>query len=175
MAGRLAKPKVKVMDKAERQRRIEAVLRKARNCYVKIGLKDAGDVYPTQGENAQPVTVGQVGAWMEFGTHSKAGIEMVPARSFLRTPVDNGMKTINRVRVQQIDRIIQGETGIAQGLEAIGAKVQLLVQNAMTRGIRPRLAKSTLKKKRALGQPDTPLIATKFSFDHIGFEVVLNR
>jgi hypothetical protein len=31
-----------------------------------------------------------------------------------------------------------------------------------------------LRRKRALGQPDTPLLATRFMFDHIGFGVRLN-
>ena len=161
--------KVKVIDKKERQQRLEHVLKLAHNSFVEVGITEPNDAYP-----GSEVTVGQVAAWMEFGTHSKAGLEMVPSRSFLRTPVDAGLDSINKVKNQQIEKLIQGEISIETALGAIGARVQILMQNAITRGIAPRLADSTLRRKRALGQPDTPLIATRFLYDHIGFGVHLN-
>lgn len=167
--------KRQVIDKNERQRRLEYVLKKASRSFVKVGIVKPDEVYP-----GTKVTVGQVAAWMEFGTHSAkkdgkaGGIEMVPARSFLRVPIDNAKARIEKVRDKQLEAIIHGEKGIGEGLDAIGAAVQLIIQNAITRGIRPRLAKSTALEKRAKGYPDTPLIRTRFMFDHIGFQTTLN-
>lgn len=169
MAKPMVHAKAKVVDKKERQLRLEHILKLAHNSYVEIGITEPNDPYPDS-----DVTVGQVAAWMEFGTHTAKGIEMVPARSFLRTPVDAGTDSIEKVKTQQIDKLIQGDISIETALSAIGARVQVLMQNAITRGIAPKLADSTLRRKRALGQPDTPLLATRFMFDHIGFGVRLN-
>jgi hypothetical protein len=175
-AKALIRPKRKFIDKTERLRRLEYVLKKARHSFVKVGIVKADDVYP--GTN---VSVGQVAAWMEFGTHTAkkenddGGAELVPARSFLRVPVDKALGRIEKVRDKQLEAIIHGETGIGEGLDAIGAAVQLIIQNAITRGIRPKLAESTVKQKRRQGYPDTPLIRTRFMFDHIGFQTTLNH
>jgi hypothetical protein len=169
MSKGMVRAKAKVIDKKERQLRLEHILKLAHNSYVEIGITEPDEKYPNS-----DVTVGQVAAWMEFGTHTAKGIEMVPARSFLRTPVDAGQASIEKVKTQQIDKLIQGEISIETALSAIGARVQVLMQNAITRGIAPKLADSTIRRKRALGQPDTPLLATRFMFDHIGFGVRLN-
>lgn len=169
MAHPPIRAKVKTLDNKERQRRLEIVLEKARHSYVEVGITEPDDMYPDS-----QVSVGQVAAWMEFGTHSADGKEMVPSRSFLRTPVDNGIKTIEKVKNQQLEGLIQGKIGIETALTAIGTKVQLMMQNSITRGTPPPLADSTLRRKRALKQLDTPLIATRFMFDHIGIHVCLN-
>lgn len=167
----LVKPKVKVIDKKERQRRLEYILKKAHNCYVEVGITEPDATYPDSGKN---VTVGQVAAWMEFGTHSRDGVPIVPARSFIRTPVDAGMASIQKVKDRALAGIIEERLSIEDGLGSIGDHIVQLMRNAIVRGISPRLADRTLKRKRALGQPDTPLIATKFMFDHIGKHVELN-
>lgn len=184
----IIRPKVKIIDNKEKQRRLEYVLKKAHNCYVRVGIVEPEDKYPGK---PQGPTVGQVAAWMEFGTHTREGvaqmggrakkkddqhwgIETVPARSFLREPVDRGIAVIERVKNQQLTRIIMGEASIEEALQAIGAKIQMLMQNAISRGIGPELADSTLLRKRAKRQPDTPLLATRFMFEHIGTSVVLN-
>lgn len=170
MAKSMVRAKARIKDNKERQRRLEIVLKRARNCFVEVGITEPDAAYPNS-----EVTVGQVAAWMEFGTHTQAGLPIVPARSFLRTPVDAGMPAIEKVKNQQLDKLLQGEISIETALAAIGTRIQTMMQNAIVRGIAPRLADSTLRRKRALGQPDTPLLATRFLYEHIGYGVRLNR
>jgi hypothetical protein len=170
MARPIMKAKVKTLDKKERQRRLEKVLKLAKHSFTSFGIKDPDDTYPNS-----DVTVGQVAAWMEFGTHSKDGVERVPARSFLREPIDENMQAILKVRDKSLNKVIMGEMSIEAALDSIGAKMANLSRSAITRGIAPRLANSTLRGKRAQSQPDTPLIATRFMYDHIDFETTLEE
>jgi hypothetical protein len=167
--GPLIKPKVKVIDKKERQKRLEYILKKAHNCYVEAGISEPDAAYPDS-----KATVGQVAAWMEFGTHTADGKPIVPARSFIRTPVDVGMGSIDKVRARALAGIIEERSSIKDALDEIGGQLVKLMRNAIVRGIAPRLADRTILRKRALGQPDTPLIATRFMFDHIDFHTELN-
>lgn len=168
--GPLIKPKVRIIDKKERMKRLQYVLKKARNCYVQAGIREPEATYPGDPEGA---TVGQVAAWMEFGTHTADGRAMVPARSFLRAPIDEGMASIEKVKNRALQGIITEQLSIEDGLAMLGEQMVKLMRNAIVRGISPRLADSTLVRKRAQGQPDTPLIATGFMFDHISYYVEL--
>lgn len=187
----LIRPKVKVKDRKEYQKRLKYLLDKTKNCYVQAGITNPEEKYPGSKAN---VTVGQVAAWMEFGTHTREGvtntrpgskfskrhddahwgIEVVPARSFIRTPVDEGMDSINRVKNRVLEQILDGKMSIKDGLDAIGVQLTKLMKNAIVRGIEPELRPSTLAGKRALGQPDTPLVATGFMFDHIDYHTELD-
>ncbi|RYF12854.1 MAG: hypothetical protein EOO40_00195 [Deltaproteobacteria bacterium] len=169
MAKPILKGKIKQIDKRERQRRLEKVLEVAKDSFTTFGIKNPEDTYP-----GSDVTVGQVAAWMEFGTHSKDGIERVPSRSFLRTPIDTQLDLVLKKRDQVLEKVIMGEMSIEKALDAIGQKMVNLSKSAITRGIAPKLANSTLRAKRALSQSDTPLLATRYMYDHIDFETTLN-
>lgn len=174
------KATVKIIDNKERQRRLEKILELAHNSYVTFGILEADTPYPQAttkaGRPLPPVTVGQVAAWQEFGTHTAAGIGVVPSRSFLRTPIDEGKDVIDKTRERVLTALIYEKISIADALGALGAAMQRLSQNAITRGIAPPLAVSTLRRKRAEGSPDTPLLTVRrFLFNHISYEVTLEH
>lgn len=172
--------KIKKLDKRERERRLEKILELAHNSYVTAGILEPDTPYPPDttksGKPKPTVTLGQVAAWQEFGTHTAAGIGVVPARSFFRTPIDEGMDAINKTRERVLNALIYEKISIADALGALGATVQRLSQNAITRGIAPPLAISTIRRKRAEGSPDTPLLTVRrFLFGHITYEVTLEH
>lgn len=163
------KPKVKVIDKKERQRRLEVVAKASRGSYAMVGVQNASRTYP-----GEDVTLGQVAAWMEFGT------ERVPARSFLRTPIDSAEAEINKVRKRVLEDIITSKIAIADALETLGFFVSNRCKNAIYLGISPPLADATRAAKRRVrgtkgvsSTPDTPLSDTQFLVESIGYEVVL--
>lgn len=163
------KPKVKVLDKKERQRRLEVVARASRGSYAMVGIQNADKTYP-----GESVTVGQVAAWMEFGT------DKIPARSFLRTPIDESEGPLNKIRKRVLTDIIMGRIAIADALQTLGFFVSNRCKNAIYRGIAPALADSTRANKRTnrgvkgvSATPDTPLMDTKMLVESIGYEVVL--
>ncbi len=170
------KPKVKVIDKKERQRRLEIVAKASRGSYAMVGVQNASRVYP-----GEDVTLGQVAAWMEFGTKGRAnGKGAVPARSFLRTPIDNAEPELNKIRERVLEQIVTGKMAIADALETLGFFVSNRCKNAIYLGISPELKDSTRASKRSnrankgvSSTPDTPLMDTHFLVDSIGYEVVL--
>lgn len=165
----MIKTTVKITDKRERQRRLERVARASRGSYATCGVKDPDEFYPESN-----VTVGQVAAWMEFGTAT------APSRSFLRTPVDQADGLINKLRDRMLEAIITEQISIAQALETLGFFVSNRMKNAIYRGISPPLAEATVENKRrdrpikgVSPTPTTPLMDTGLLVSKISYEVYL--
>ncbi|RYF52432.1 MAG: hypothetical protein EOO38_00035 [Cytophagaceae bacterium] len=173
----MLKTRVRVIDKKERQRRLEIVARASRGSYAKVGVTKPEQKYP-----GSDVTVGQVAAWMEFGTDPPEGKEKggTPARSFLRTPIDNLGDKLNAKRDAMLEQIIAGKLSIADALQQLGFFVANTVRNAIITDIPPPLAQRTRDNKRSNRMykgvsktPDSPLQDTGLLLSKIGYEVVL--
>lgn len=136
--------------------------------FVLVGITEPDLTYPNG------ATLGQVAAWMEFGTHSAAGDEIVPERSFIRATIDHKFRAINRLKDQTLQALMGGRISLHTALSTIGFRIVAMMRDTivrkMTESNQP-LAEATLARKRKLGQPDTPLIATRLLLDHIGFQV----
>jgi hypothetical protein len=143
--------------------------------YVAIGILEPDRMYPgkvTSLGYSPPVSLGQVALWQEFGTHTRDGRVWVPARSFLRTPVDKGMPAINRMKARLLDKIVHGEMGFKQAFETIGADIVRRMTNTIKRRIDPPLANLTLKLRKEQGITGTiPLFATRMLINSIHFKV----
>lgn len=165
---------------------LKAQMRKAQGSYVTVGILEPERRYPLQvtgpkaggGKKTRsaPVgaTLGQVAAWMEFGTHDKQGNPIVPARSFIRSPIDRGLAAIERVKTRALQSLVLGEITLQVALGRLGAECQRRMQNAIVKSetgvpLKPK----TIARKRKLGQPDIPLIATGLLRSSIAFAVVL--
>lgn len=135
--------------------------------YVSIGILDPERMHPDS-----DATLGQIALWQEFGTHTATGKPIIPARSFLRTPVDTGMAGIERLKTRLLRQVMNGQLSVRKGLEAIGADIVRRMQNAITKRIDPALAPLTLHLRRERGIKGTvPLIATRFLYNAIHFAV----
>lgn len=179
MSKGIVKAKVKVTNlrTAQGKKVYEAVERTA-GSYVTIGIQQPDLAYPGG------ATLGQVAAWMEFGTHEKTpgkdgkAAQIVPERSFIRSTVDRKFAAINRVKDGALREMMAGTLPLHKALERIGYRIVEMMRDTITRrateGADP-LSPATLKKKRALGQPDTPLIATRLLIDHIGYKVEVSE
>lgn len=170
MPGPIIRPKVSsTIGSDDHLKKLKAVLDASRGAYVTVGILQPNVKYPDS-----DATVGQVAAWQEFGTHGKDGSPIVPARSFIRTPTDKALSKLAALKQRELDLIVQEKSTIRQGLARLGADLQRRMQNAIVQNIPPPLTPETLAKKRALGQPDTPLIATGLLKASIGFAVFVD-
>jgi hypothetical protein len=143
-----------VKDNRAGQDKLEAMLRQAANSYVTIGIIKPDTVYADSN-----VTLGQVAAWMEFGTTTvPAAYKMlkkasfgtdqtaenarkvvavhsrvhVPMRSFIRAPFDKAKKSIEVLGRRQAKLLVKGKTDVSKVLRIIGARLQIAMQNAIT-------------------------------------------
>lgn len=138
--------KVKGQDRVDK---LLDTLKKYRNAYVTIGIhEDAG----TYGESGTSVI--EVALWNEFGT------EKIPARSFIRSALDEHEQKINEWREEVVTNILTKGWSIEKALDTIGLRIQLLIQNQIKSNVPPSLAKSTADAKSAKGRPPVTLIDT---------------
>lgn len=169
MAKGIVQAKVKVLNiRTPQGKKIYEAIERTHGSHVTVGIQQPDLAYPGG------ATLGQVAAWMEFGTHSKAGEEIVPERSFIRSTVDRKFAAINRIKDGALREMMAGTLALPKALERLGYRIVEMMRDTITRSAtvgNEKLADATLAKKRALGQPDTPLIATRLLIDHIGFKV----
>jgi len=172
MARPLVKPKVKITSlKTKAGKALYEAVERTHGSYVTVGIQEPDLTYPNG------ATLGQVAAWMEFGTHDKKGHEIVPERSFIRSTVDRKFGAINRLKDGAMRALMAGQISLHTALDMIGFRIVEMMRDTvmrrMTVGNEP-LSPKTLKKKRELGQPDTPLVATRLLIDHIGHQVIVS-
>lgn len=168
----MVKAKVKVLNlKTKAGEAIYEAIERTRGSCVTVGIQEPDLQYPNG------ATLGQVAAWMEFGTHSKDGAEIVPQRSFIRSTVDGKMVAINRVKDAALRAMMAGKVTLDAALETVGFRIVEMMRDTIVRGMtdgNDKLSPQTLRRKRRLGQPDIPLIATRLLIDHIGFKVLIS-
>ena len=125
-----------------------AEMKKAKDCYVAIGLhEDAG-------EYKDGTSVVNVGLWNEFGTDN------IPERAWMRTTIDENQGALEEFRKGLIEKVQAGNLTVRQALEKIGMRIQVLLQNKIGSNMEPENAPSTLKAKARAGQGSRTLIAT---------------
>jgi hypothetical protein len=116
--------------------------------YVAVGLnEDAGEY-----EDGESVI--NVGLWNEFGTKD------IPSRPWLRSVVYGKEEQINRIRANVVKQIASGKIDMKKGLEILGARIVLLIQNQILgRGPFEANADSTIssKKRKNVSPPNRPL------------------
>lgn len=92
----------------------------------------------------------QIGYWNEFGT------KYIPERSFLRVPLRANQDEIAAIFRRLMQSVIAGELTLPQALDQIGAKGASISQEAISAGIDPPNAQSTIRRKKS----SKPLIDT---------------
>lgn len=148
--------KIKGQDKVNRLREI---LKKTPNAYVSIG------VHPDAGNYDDGQSVIEVALWQEFGT------EDIPSRSFIRSTVDENGAKFNQWREEMIENIVNKGWSVEKALEAIGFRIQVLIQNKIKSNVPPQLADSTAKAKVAKGRAPVTLIDSGLLLRSITFKV----
>lgn len=144
-----------------------ADVRRLGSRYVAVGILEPDRKYPDS-----DATLGQVALWQEYGTHNAKGFPMIPARSFLRSPVDVGMDAIMALKAKLYARVVAKTMTVDKGLAAIGADVVRRMQTTIKRRIAPELAPFTLAMRKENGiQGTIPLLATGFLYNSIHFAV----
>jgi hypothetical protein len=166
MAKPIIKPHVKRKETGDvSYRQLLGALKRTASHEVIVGILDPNTPYPDEN-----VTLGQVAAWMEFGTHDSKGNVMAPSRSFLRAPLDHGRRGISRLKERLLQALEDRKISVQKAYEALGQDAVRRMQNAIMGRIPPSLAPSTLAR-RLPDQGTIPLLRTTFLFKHIGFSV----
>jgi hypothetical protein len=130
----------KITEKDHGYQKIVSEIKKTKNSYVTVGVHEGAGKYPS-GED-----VGEVALYNEFGTGS------IPARPFMAMAIDGGMSKIDSWREEAISKIMDGTITAKKGLELIGFRTQVLVQNQIKSNTPPPNAPSTIKAKQASGR-----------------------
>lgn len=124
--------------------KIKKDLSKLGKRYVSIGFQEGTvTTNQTKGDRSQiaGVSVAQYAAYNEFGT------DKIPARSFMRTAIDENLKQIDSFVSEQYRHISEGTMTIDQALGLIGQAVTGLIQRKIRQITQPPNAASTIKIK----------------------------
>jgi len=137
--------------------------RKASGPYVTVGVHEGAGQYESG------VEVWKVALWNEFGVPKNH----IPERSFIRSALDENTEKINGWRVELVGKIMDG-LPIEDALDALGFRVQQLIQNKIKSNVPPpNVAKVTSKKIRDGHEPQT-LMDTKLMLRSITFRRHVN-
>lgn len=103
-------------------------------------------------------TVAEIAAIQEFGalirTQDGEGLTIIPARSFIRAWFDENEEKIQAFFAQRLEKL--GPERWAQALNQTALWIQAQIQRRIRKGIRPKLAQSTIDRKGS----SKPLIDT---------------
>lgn len=155
----MIKPRVSTTTKDDKVAAIKKMMAKQKGAYVSIGFHEDAGTYP----DGQSVV--EVALWNEFGT------ETSPARSFIRSVMDENEQKLNLWREEMIDNVVAKGWTVEKALEAIGFRIQVLIQNKIKSNVPPPLADSTAKAKSAKGRPAVTLIDTALMLRSVTFKV----
>ncbi|RZL29669.1 MAG: hypothetical protein EOP64_00255 [Sphingomonas sp.] len=154
----IVRPKSKVKLTSKSLNELKGRLERA-NAYVTVGIHPGAGTYK-DGED-----VVMVGLINEFGTSK------IPERSFLRSAVRDNAALIDSWRVELLRKIISGSMSVETALEAMGVRVQILIQNRIKSDIQPANAPSTVAQKLADGVAPRTLIHTGLLLRSISYQV----
>lgn len=162
----MIKPSVKITEKKSTHKTLKEVLKKANGSYVTIGIHDDAGKY-SKGKN--PPDVVQVALWNEFGVPKKN----IPARSFLRSAIDDNESKINAWRDEAIEGMMTKGWTVSKALDFLGFLIQQLVQNKIKSNVPPPNKKSTADQKQREGVAQTTLINTGLMLRSVAYKKVL--
>lgn len=135
----------------ELQRRLE------KNSRTLVGLPKAAGTY----ENGAPIAV--IGAVQEFGSADGR----IPERSFLRVPLRANQDLFVRIMKELLPKVASGEMTMRNMLDMIGQRAVAVSQEAISDGIAPANAASTVARKGS----SKPLIDTGFLRQNITYMI----
>lgn len=148
--------------------RIIREMRRLENSFTTIGVHKSAGKYTGAKKNP---TVAQVAAWNEFGTKTS------PARPFMRSAIDTGLKKINRRTIEEFRAVSDGRRTAKLALDRLGFLIQTMVQGRIQKSNSwaKANAPSTRRQKRKGGaaRGPTPLIWTLLMHNSITFKTTI--
>lgn len=136
-------------------------MRAAKGAFVSIGFHEGAGKYP--GNNAPDVV--EVALWNEFGTRT------TPERSFIRSALDQHEPKLNEWRWEMIYNMMFKGWDLRKALEAMGFRIQVLIQNQIKSNVPPPNAESTLEAKAKKGVPGVTLIDSGLMLRSVTYQV----
>lgn len=115
-------------------------------------LTDQKRVYVGLPEGSPRTEDGQ--SLVEIGAIHEFGAKNIPERSFLRVPLNGAQDKFRAAFKEMMPKVARGELTMMQALEAIGDLGVGISKEAISAGIKPPNAKSTVKRKGS----STPLV-----------------
>lgn len=122
-----------------------------------VGLPQGSGQY----EDGTPIAV--IGAVQEFGSADGN----IPERSFLRVPLRANQELFAKIFREMLPKVVNGELDMFQMLSMVGQRAAATSQEAISAGIMPPNAPSTVRQKGS----STPLVDTGFLRQSITYVV----
>lgn len=142
------KPTVQVSGGNRMNQRIKAIQDRLRkNSGVYVGVPAGAGEYEESGEK-----IATIAAVHEFGNSDGR----IPERSFLRVPLRSNQADFAAVIAGNLPKVISGELSMTQLMDQVGARAASASQEAISAGIPPPNAPSTIAEKGS----SKPLIDT---------------
>lgn len=123
---------------------------------VRVGV--LGKTALREGEAESNFTNAEIAAVHEFGSSDGR----IPERSFLRSTMRNREADFSKIQAMLAKKVVANKLTAEQALDQLGAWFAAQVKHAITAGIAPELAESTIKARRKGKQPGrkVPLVDT---------------
>lgn len=123
----MIKSHIKTTEKNnEKFKKFMDMIKRHKHAYVTIGIHEDAGRY-----SAGNASVVEVALWQEFGTRT------IPERSFIRSAIDDNVGKINSWREEMINNIVDKGWSVEQALDAIGVRIQILIQNKIKSNVPP--------------------------------------
>lgn len=137
--------------------------------YVKVGV--IGEKAAAT-EHGSDLTVADIATIQEFGAESVG----IPERSYIRATIDKMNADLAQFIERQATKVIREEQTAEQALDLIGLYTVSLIKAAITAGIPPELAASTIKAKTRAGKTgEVPLVNFGQLINSIQHKVVMGE
>lgn len=140
------RPKVQVSGGNQIGHKLRQMRQRLGMSQVYVGLPQGSGQY----EDGTPMAV--IGAVQEFGSADGH----IPERSFLRVPLRGNQELFANIFQELLPKVVEGQIDMRQLLEQVGQRAAATSQEAISEGITPPNAPSTVQRKGS----STPLVDT---------------
>lgn len=131
---------------------------------VRVGILADTPKRTRTGQKGGKLSLVEVAFLHEFG----APAAKIPQRSFIRATVDKHAAEVKELQTSLAARVLKGTMSIEQAAGLLGAKLAAWCQNAISDGIPPALAPSTIARKKS----SKPLVDTGQLKSSITWQVI---
>lgn len=144
-------------------------IRKYKHAFVTIGVHEGAGSY--EGTNAPSVV--EVALWTEYGTKPHGNHPGTPAYHWMSKAIDEKASLLNTWREEMIRNIVNKGWSVKKALEAMGFRIQTLLQNKIKSNMEPHNRPSTIAQKERDGVPPVTLIHTGLLLRSVTYRVHL--
>jgi hypothetical protein len=174
----MARSRNRVIDRDKGWSDIKALIPEIKGAHVKVGVLSGEGEQPKrvrkqglQSNGAEKPTLVQVAWWNEFGTRKKDMTVRIPARSFMRSTVDENRRRLFRMKRKLVSKMLIKDISLPKALDVLGQFAQSRIEKKIVDLRIPPNKRSTELRKGS----SNPLVDTRQLGQSIRYVKILRK